>query len=330
MSNQSTIVIMMATFNGDKYLYEQLNSIEKQTYKDWQLVVSDDGSNDKTLDILRKFQASQPLNKVIIQKGPRKGSSSNFISLLADPLIRGVYYAFGDQDDIWLPNKLEVAITQIKSIEKIDLPVLYCGRTINVNQDLHKISESPLFVFPATFRNALVQSIAGGNTMIFNDSLKRRCESFNPVVPVHDWWLYLLATGVGGVVHYDKEPYVLYRQHPDSLIGGNYSLIDRLRNVNRIFKGEFKRSIDQMVDALTQIEPSLIKENREIFSLFKLMRVTKLRVRIRLMLIIRVANGEPTGGRRPMWRAIRTALGTASGSLRSGEAGHIPTKRWEA
>jgi glycosyltransferase involved in cell wall biosynthesis len=275
---------MMATFNGDKYLDEQLNSIENQTYKDWQLVVSDDGSSDKTLDILKKFQAKQPLNKVIIRTGPQKGSASNFINLLADPLVRGSYYGFSDQDDIWLPNKLEVAIAKIKSIEKNELPVLYCGRTINVDQDLHKISESPLFVFPATFRNALVQSIAGGNTMIFNDSLKRRCESFNPVVPVHDWWLYLLTTGVGGIVHYDKESYVLYRQHPDSLIGGNYSFIDRLKNIKRIFNGEFKVSIDQIVDALTQIETSLINENREVFSMFKLMRVVKLRGRIRLML----------------------------------------------
>lgn len=275
---------MMATYNGDKYLDEQLASIEKQTCKDWQLVVSDDGSSDKTLDILKKFQANQTLNKVIIRTGPQKGSASNFISMLTDPLVRGSYYAFSDQDDVWLPNKLEVAIAQIKSIEKYELPVLYCGRTINVDEDLHKISESPLFVFPATFRNALVQSIAGGNTMIFNDALKRKCELFHPVVPVHDWWLYLLATGVGGVVHYDKEPYVLYRQHPDSLIGGNYSLIHRLKNVKRIFNGEFKASIDLMVDALTQIESSLIKENREIFSLFKLMRVAKLRDRIRLLL----------------------------------------------
>jgi glycosyltransferase involved in cell wall biosynthesis len=284
MSNQPNIVIMMATFNGYKYLDAQLSSIEKQTYKDWQLVVSDDGSSDKTLDTLKKFQDSQPLNKVIIRPGPQKGSASNFISMLADPLVRGAYYGFSDQDDIWLPNKLEVAVAQIKSIEKNDLPVLYCGRTIIVDESLHKISESPLFVFPASFRNALVQSIAGGNTMIFNDALKRKCELLYPKVPVHDWWLYLLATGVGGIVHYDKEPHVLYRQHPNSLIGGNYSLIDKLKNIKRIFNGDFKKSIDQMVDALTQVEPNLTNENKSIFSLFKLMRVTKLRDRIRLML----------------------------------------------
>ncbi len=275
---------MMATFNGDKYLDEQLASIEKQTYKDWQLVVSDDGSSDNTLNILKKFQDSQPLGKVIIRKGPQKGSASNFTSMLSDPLIKGTYYGFSDQDDVWLSNKLEVAIAKIKSIEEKDLPVLYCGRTINVDEDLKKISESPKFFFPATFRNALVQSIAGGNTMIFNHVLKRWCESLNPTVPVHDWWLYLLTTGVGGIVHYDKETYILYRQHPDSLIGGSYLLIDRIKNVKRIFNGEFKLSIDQMVDALTQVESSLIKENREIFSLFKLMRVAKLRDRIRLML----------------------------------------------
>lgn len=275
---------MMATFNGDKYLDEQLTSIEKQTYKNWQLVVSDDGSSDKTLDIIKKFQTSQPLNKVIIRKGPQKGAASNFISMLGNSQIKGTYYGFSDQDDIWLPNKLEVAVAQIESIEENDLPVLYCGRTINVNEDLHKVSESPLFVFPASFRNALVQSIAGGNTMIFNHALKRKCESFYPEVPVHDWWLYLLATGMGGIVHYDKEPYVLYRQHPNSLIGGNYSLIDRLKNIKRIFNGDFKRSIDQMVDALTQVESNLINENKDIFSLFKLMRVTKLRDRIRFML----------------------------------------------
>jgi glycosyltransferase involved in cell wall biosynthesis len=276
---------MMATFNGDKYLDEQLASIEKQTYRYWQLVVSDDGSSDKTLDILKKFQARQPLNKVIIRTGPQKGSAANFMSMLKDESIKADYYAFSDQDDVWLPNKIEVAVNKIDAYQKDELPFIYCGRTTYVDETLKECGFSPLFVFPRTFRNALVQCIAGGNTMIFNHAAKMLCHQEKiPSVVVHDWWLYMVISGVGGVVEYDPEPLILYRQHKDALIGGSHKLSDRFKNTLRIFKGEFRKVISINVHALDQVQHLFTYENQEVYKLFKIMREANLKNRIRLMI----------------------------------------------
>ncbi len=200
-SKEHLVVIMMATFNGSAYLDEQLKSISNQSYQNWQLIISDDGSDDESLQILKSFQRRYSSGKVVIRSGPNKGSASNFLSMLSDCIIRGEYYAFSDQDDVWLPNKLEVAVAKLNSYKQLDLPCLYCGRSIYADENLKKITESPLFTFPQTFRNALVQNIAGGNTMVFNHKLKKFFELIKfPGVPVHDWLVYMVATGMGGVV----------------------------------------------------------------------------------------------------------------------------------
>jgi glycosyltransferase involved in cell wall biosynthesis len=284
-SKEQLVVILMATFNGSAYLDEQLKSISNQSYQNWQLIISDDGSDDETLQILRDFQRRYSSEKVVIRSGPNKGSASNFLSMLSDSVIRGEYYAFSDQDDVWLPNKLEAAVAKLNSFKQLNLPYLYCGRSIYVDENLKKITESPLFTFPQTFRNALVQNIAGGNTMVFNHSIKKIFELIKfPDVPVHDWLVYMVATGIGGVVFYDSNPYLLYRQHPRSLIGGGFRLSDKLKNMRRLFDGDYQKCVDLNVDAIDLIKPYLTHENENTFGLFKLMRTANLKDRFRLMI----------------------------------------------
>jgi glycosyltransferase involved in cell wall biosynthesis len=285
MKSHPLVIILMATFNGASYLREQLDSIAKQTHQNWQLIVSDDGSVDETLSILKAFQAGFPEGQVTIQSGPQKGSADNFMSMLKDESFKADYYAFSDQDDVWLPNKIEVAINQIDVHQKNDLPFIYCSRTTYVDETLKECGVSPLFVFPRTFRNALVQSIAGGNTMVFNHATKILCHQEKKLsVVVHDWWLYMLVSGVGGVVEYDPNPHILYRQHKDSLIGGSHKLFDRFKNVIRIFNGEFQRVISLNVQALDQVQHLFTHENQEVYRLFKRMRIGNLKERVRLML----------------------------------------------
>jgi glycosyltransferase involved in cell wall biosynthesis len=285
MKSHSLVIILMATFNGARYLREQLDSIAKQTHQNWQLIVSDDGSVDETLSILKAFQASFSEAQVIIQSGPQKGSADNFMSMLKDESIKADYYAFSDQDDVWLPNKIEVAIDKIDALQKNDVPFIYCSRTTYVDEALKESGASPLFVFPRTFRNALVQSIAGGNTMVFNHAAKILCHQEKiPSVVVHDWWLYMVVSGVGGIVEYDPEPLIFYRQHKDALIGGNYKISDRFKNILRIFKGEFRKVISINVHGLDQVQHLFTHENQEVYKLFKIMREANLKNRIRLMI----------------------------------------------
>ena len=188
------IAIFMSTYNGQAYLSGQLDSIGTQTYKNWELWVSDDGSIDNTLQILKDYQNRMGDNRFFIYAGPRKGFSANFLSLVCKKNSDADYYAYSDQDDIWAPDKLQQAINWLNTISK-EIPALYCARTKLVNKHGKAIGSSPLFKKNPGFLNALVQNVAGGNTMVFNRAalnlLRTAGDKINVVA--YDWWTYLLV-----------------------------------------------------------------------------------------------------------------------------------------
>lgn len=283
-TNSFAVAILLCTFNGARFLVTQLESIESQEHSNWFVVASDDGSADQTLEILHQYQAAWPPGKLIIRKGPQKGFCQNFLSLGCDPGIKADYYAFCDQDDVWMPTKLTSALRKIVINQEVNKYYLYCGRTTYVDEKLRKVGMSPLFAFPKTLRNALVQSIAGGNTMVFNRGTKELLEKIGPVNhPSHDWMLYQLVTGVGGVVFYDTESQVLYRQHKGALVGGNNSLLSRMERISMVIKGRFRDWSDESVDFLCSIKPMLSQGSQETLELFKKMRNAPLKDRLRLM-----------------------------------------------
>lgn len=284
VSDVPLVAILLCTYNGARFLAEQLDSLESQTHQNWVVIASDDGSSDKTLEILRQYQAKWPSGKLTIRSGPQKGFCQNFLSLACDPVIKADYYAFCDQDDVWLPTKLEAALANIIANQSAEVPYLYCGRTKYVTENLKPCGMSPLFVFPPSFRNALVQSIAGGNTMVFNLAAKNLIEKVGMVdVPSHDWWLYQLISGVEGVVFYDKVPQVLYRQHKFALVGGNNSFPAKMERVWMFLQGRFQDWNTQNIEVLNQIKHLLVKNHQEIVSMFELLRGARLKDRFRLM-----------------------------------------------
>lgn len=295
------VAILMGTMNGARFLPEQLDSLMAQTHQNWFLIVSDDRSSDDTLGILKAYQAKWPAGKLIIKEGSKQGFCVNFLSIACDPDIKADYYAFCDQDDVWLATKLAVAIQNISGNQEENIPYVYCGRTSYVNERLKKIGYSPLFAFPRTFRNALIQSIAGGNTMVFNQCAKNALEKVGVVQhPSHDWWLYQLVTGVGGEVFYDPIPQVLYRQHKNALVGGNNSFWARIERISMVFKGEFRRWSDQNIVILCSAKPLLTHGSQETLELFKKMRNAKLKDRFRLL--------EVAGLYRQTWRGSISLL----------------------
>ena len=277
------VAILMGTMNGARFLPEQLDSLAAQTHQNWVLIASDDGSADRTLEILQQYQAKWPAGKLIIKEGPKRGFCVNFLSMACDPAIKADYYAFCDQDDVWLPTKLRVAIDMFDSHPE-SLARVYCGRTIYIHEEGHQIGESPKYVHPKMFRNALVQCVAGGNTMVFNKITKDLLEKTQLVpLPSHDWWLYQIVTGVGGHIHFDQIPQVLYRQHPHSIVGENRSLVSRLERLNMIFQGRFAKLISENLSVLERFSSLLNDENQEILNLFIKLRTQKLRDRFRLI-----------------------------------------------
>jgi glycosyltransferase involved in cell wall biosynthesis len=263
----------MGTYNGRAYLEEQLDSLEKQTHTNWQLIVSDDGSTDNTHSLLEKYQSKWPEGKLITRSGPQQGFCQNFLSMACDKNIKADYFAFCDQDDVWLPKKLEEAVKNIGNNETPNVAYVYCGPTIYVDTNLKHIGYSDLYLLPKVFENALVQSIVGGNTMVFNNAGKKLLENIGiKQVASHDWWLYQIATGSGGKVFYDTESYVLYRQHADALVGGGFILRDKLARIKAFILGRFKKSNDQNIDALTSIEYLLKMDSLKTLREFKLIR----------------------------------------------------------
>ncbi|MBU3641081.1 glycosyltransferase family 2 protein [Polynucleobacter sp. Fuers-14] len=281
---QPLVAILLCTYNGERFLAEQLDSLEAQTHQNWVLIVGDDGSKDGTLDILLKYQSKWPQGKMAIRNGPQKGFCQNFLSLACDSEIKADYYAFCDQDDVWLPEKLTVALQTITANQNIYVPFIYCGRTTYVTEQLKPCGISPLFVFPPSFRNALVQSIAGGNTMVFNLAAKLLIEKAGPLnVPSHDWWVYQLISGAEGDVFYDPVPYLLYRQHNGALVGGNNSFSAKMERVKILWQGRFQDWNSQNITALKEVRHLLVKNHQEILKMFEALRGAAVKDRFRLM-----------------------------------------------
>ena len=220
--SDAQVVIFMCTKNGAAFLRQQLDSIADQTHTNWVLYVSDDGSTDETTEILREFEKKHH-QATFIRTGPREGACANFLSLANDPTIVADYFAFSDQDDIWHENKLRRALTWLVTVPS-DAPGLYCGRTKLMSIAAGLYGFSPLFTRPPTFRNALVQNIAAGNTVVFNRAAKKLLEvaAMRGVVQ-HDWWVYQLVAAANGMIHYDPQPTVIYRQHQYNFMGSNWA-----------------------------------------------------------------------------------------------------------
>lgn len=264
------VAILMCTHNGDSFLAEQLSSIERQSYTNWTLTVSDDESKDGTLELLRSFSESWGGERLRVLAGPGRGFVANFLSLTCRADIEADFFAWSDQDDVWDEDKIQVALTWLKTVPE-HIPALYCGRTRLVSEFGRAVGYSPLFCHPPSFSNALVQSIAGGNTMVFNHAARELlCEAGADLnIPSHDWWAYQLITGVGGVVCYDPEPKMQYRQHDENLIGSNSSWAARLVRLRMVFQGRFFEWNEQNINALEAMQHRLCEKHKVTFVLFK-------------------------------------------------------------
>jgi glycosyltransferase involved in cell wall biosynthesis len=280
------ICILMATYNGSNYLSEQLLSIENQTYQNWRLIVSDDGSDDLTLVVLKEFQSKWGHDKLLILEGPRKGYCLNFLSMACNTDIRGDYYSFSDQDDVWMRDKLERACHHLRENSKPDIPYAYGSRTKLVDKNLNPLGLSPEFHLPRSFRNAIVQNIAGGNTIMFNQATKVLLEKAGlQEVVSHDWWLYMLVVGAGGIFHYDSKPTLLYRQHSDALIGSNASFINRISRLILLLRGRFRHWNNINFNALSRCSHLLTKDNQIILDTYSKLRTSTLKDRVRLLMV---------------------------------------------
>ncbi|MGJ7514114.1 glycosyltransferase family 2 protein [Pseudomonas baetica] len=282
------MAVLLCTFNGGSFLKEQLDSISAQSHEQWVVYASDDGSTDETLEILQQYREAWGNDRLLISKGPQSGFSNNFLSVLSAACGHHHYYAFCDQDDRWHPTKLKRALDWLER-QPSATPSLYCGRTQVVNVTGEIIGLSPLFKKRPSFENALMQSLAGGNTMLINQaacSLLNKTPSNTPLV-CHDWWAYLLITGCGGTVYYDPIPTLDYRQHTQNVIGANTSIKSRLSRLKQMFQGSFREWNTKNIAALTLLSPHLTQSNAVSLMRFEQARNAPLTTRVKLMVASR-------------------------------------------
>lgn len=268
-----SVAILLCTYNGARFLPLQLASYEAQDFADWRLFVSDDGSRDDTVGILEQFRARHGADRVSIRRGPQNGFVANFLSLICDPDIKADYCALSDQDDVWDSNKLSRARGFLMKAPAGE-PVVYCSRTRLIDEQGGALRLSLQYKKTPHFRNALTQSLASGNTMVFNDAVRRVLMQAGPDVraPSHDWWIYLAVTAVGGRVLYDSEPTVSYRMHAGNVIGSNSSPLAQLQRAWLLWQGRYRGWTDMNVAALERIESAMTGENRRTFELFRCSR----------------------------------------------------------
>lgn len=278
---EQKVCILLCTFNGDRFLKKQINSIIKQTHKNWSVVISDDGSTDQTKQLIMDFQTLIGAKRIKLIDGPENGFAENFLHGLRNSKDEFDYYAFCDHDDVWETTKLERAINAMRKETSKNKPTFFCSTTNLIDENDKFITKSPIRRTP-NFCHSLVENIAGGNTMVFNLLSKQLILSIpsNMKIVSHDWTLYQLVTGVGGIIKYELTPTVFYRQHSKNAVGTKLSFIGKYERLMKFFNGDFKVGINNNLEVLNFIKSQLTVENKIKLELFQKKRSDHFRSRL--------------------------------------------------
>lgn len=223
------IDILMATYNGEQYLEEQLDSILQQSYQNWTLIIRDDCSKDNTVEIIKKYQQQYPEKIVLLQaESPSGSAQNNFFELIRyERMYRDAeYIMFSDQDDVWLFEKIQHTLNCMKKVGQQyaeELPLLVHTDLKVVDAALNEISPS-LFAMQNMdyrldkFNNILVQNVVAGCTMMVNRALLSYLDTIPKNAIMHDMWLALIASAFGKI-GFVEQTTMLYRQHGKNASG---------------------------------------------------------------------------------------------------------------
>jgi|LSQX01.2.fsa_nt_gb glycosyltransferase involved in cell wall biosynthesis len=220
------VKILLSTYNGEKYLEEQLSSLANQKYKDIRIRIRDDGSKDRTRDILEQFVKKFKLSSWYA--GKNIGVINSFFELLSEEDENEciAYYAFCDQDDIWKPEKIERAVEIIKKHDP-NTPIMYCSSYELLDSRSGKLLNKKKATPRPSLKNALVENIATGCSIVLNKAARDLIIVQKPRYTVmHDAWCYLVISALGTVI-YDPFPSFYYRQHGTNVIGAEVNFFKK-------------------------------------------------------------------------------------------------------
>jgi glycosyltransferase involved in cell wall biosynthesis len=264
---RAQVSILLASYNGIKFLREQLESIRSQTLRVSTITIRDDGSTDGTVSLLQEWAAGRA--DVRFLSGPRLGVTNNFFELLANSDEDSQYIAFSDQDDFWQPNKIENAVSILKR-HGDDQPLMYCSRLEYVDERLDHLGFSRI-PKRLDFANALVENVATGCTIVLNRQARDLIlQALPKYALLHDWWCYLVLSALGTVV-FDDSATVKYRQHANNQVGRHASRMKYVRHrMARLLRREVssKLLIDQAAEFKRCFGSHLGSRNKEMLERF--------------------------------------------------------------
>lgn len=262
MRETDKIAILLASYNGEKYIAEQIESLLAQTKTGWELLVHDDGSTDRTPEILRHFEVQYPDRIHVLDGPPCGGAKDNFLRMIRE--VRAPYVMFCDQDDVWLPEKVELTLREMKKLEAKhggEKPLLVFTDLRVTDERLHPIAArlsdyqklDPRRIKP---QELMIQNVVTGCTVMINRALAEMAVKPKNTARIimHDWWCALIGAAFGAVSYVDRA-LVLYRQH-----GSNARGAKNLHSL-RFLTAQIRRRTDIKQSLLaTQCQAALLAE----------------------------------------------------------------------
>ncbi len=284
------VTVLLATYNGEKHLEEQLKSIIEQTYSDFRIVIRDDGSTDNTLDIINRYAEVFPEKiEVCPTSSPTGSAAGNFFKLMQ--LYSDDYIMLSDQDDVWLPEKIETTLAAMKKAEAENgtkTPILVHTDLCVVDEKLNTISSSfikyqRLSPENTDLNSLLMQNSVTGCTVMFNRALYEKLFILPEVTAMHDWWLALIAATFGKIVFLDT-PTMLYRQHGNNEVGAKNAKslsfifsklksIDKMKRIYKIISLQAEFLADNYDEMLTSKQKKLLRAVAELPNMSRIQKI---------------------------------------------------------
>lgn len=261
---EKKVAVVMSTYNGAKYVKEQLDSILNQTYKNIDIVIRDDGSKDNTVNIIESYQKKYSNIKLIT--GKNLGFIKSFFELLR--LVEADYYAYADQDDVWMQNKIELAVEELNKLDD-SKPNLAFGNSDYYDENMNLLNEGEKHR-KFNFRRALFACVTQGMTMTINKTTRDMIVKNPPKTCFfHDWWTYLICIGMGNVAYSDTTVVKYRRMKTNATVEGQgYIRLFIWRIKNLLMNDGIKDIKRQMINYKNTYYDELSDENKKVLDLF--------------------------------------------------------------
>lgn len=253
-----TVQILLSTYNGATYLKPLMDSLLQQDYPQVSILVRDDGSSDNTVHLLQEYATNE--NNIQVVFGKNIGFVQSFLHLIELASSNADYLALCDQDDVWRSNKISQAIEYLQQYPQ-EIPVLYGSRAVLVDENLKMLGYTDIPQKKLSFQNALVECTLLGCTSLFNQATRQLLlGKFPRYAYGHDWWIYLVVSAFG-IVLYDCEPKIIYRQHDKNVFGISSTILDKTKmKIYRFLTQGKQQLVVKQAEEFRRIYESLLSD----------------------------------------------------------------------